>query len=146
MSLRPQHKLELDKNSCTTKPYDEGRRRNLKNLSMSCRLWGCLELILDRSDEIVVRGSTAMAIVHQMSSRVPSLIEQSHLENTEGNTHPLLIRHGNSNTLCSLDGILVTNPQDTNPSMPESVSRDSSTSFWCAAANITVERACISQP
>ncbi|KAF2188369.1 Sec7-domain-containing protein [Zopfia rhizophila CBS 207.26] len=35
------------------------------------------------SDEIVVRGSKAMAIVYQMSSRVPNFIEQSHLETTE---------------------------------------------------------------
>jgi brefeldin A-resistance guanine nucleotide exchange factor 1 len=36
------------------------------------------------SNEIVVRGSTAMGIVFQLSSRVPNFIEQSHLETTEG--------------------------------------------------------------
>lgn len=41
-------------------------------------------LTLSRSDEIVVRGSTAMAIVFQMTNRVPNFIEQSHLETTEG--------------------------------------------------------------
>jgi brefeldin A-resistance guanine nucleotide exchange factor 1 len=35
------------------------------------------------SDEIVVRGSKAMTIVFQMSDRVPTFIEQSHLETTE---------------------------------------------------------------
>ncbi|KAF1964602.1 Sec7-domain-containing protein [Bimuria novae-zelandiae CBS 107.79] len=35
------------------------------------------------SDEIVVRGSTAMTIVFQMTNKVPNFIEQSHLENTE---------------------------------------------------------------
>jgi brefeldin A-resistance guanine nucleotide exchange factor 1 len=40
------------------------------------------------SNEIVVRGSTAMNIVFQLSSRVPNFIEQSHLETTEG-TFPL---------------------------------------------------------
>ncbi|KAF2739098.1 hypothetical protein EJ04DRAFT_458596 [Polyplosphaeria fusca] len=35
------------------------------------------------SDEIVVRGSKAMAIVFEMSSRVPKFIEQSHLETNE---------------------------------------------------------------
>ena len=33
---------------------------------------------------MVVRGSKAMTIVFQMSSRVPSFIEHSHLETTEG--------------------------------------------------------------
>lgn len=33
---------------------------------------------------MVVRGSKAMTIVFQMSSRVPNFIEQSHLETTEG--------------------------------------------------------------
>jgi brefeldin A-resistance guanine nucleotide exchange factor 1 len=36
------------------------------------------------SNEIVVRGSTAMNIVFQLSGRVPNFIEQSHLETTEG--------------------------------------------------------------
>ncbi|KAF2451285.1 hypothetical protein P171DRAFT_375329 [Karstenula rhodostoma CBS 690.94] len=35
------------------------------------------------SDEIVVRGSTAMTIVFQMTNRVANFIEQSHLETTE---------------------------------------------------------------
>ncbi|KAH7068903.1 hypothetical protein BKA63DRAFT_477540 [Paraphoma chrysanthemicola] len=35
------------------------------------------------SNEIVVRGSTAMNIVFQLSGRVPNFIEQSHLETTE---------------------------------------------------------------
>ncbi|KAI4671292.1 uncharacterized protein J4E88_009326 [Alternaria novae-zelandiae] len=35
------------------------------------------------SNEVVVRGSTAMSIVFQLSSRVPNFIEQSHLETTE---------------------------------------------------------------
>ena len=38
------------------------------------------------SNEIVVRGSKAMSIVFQLSSRVPNFIEQSHLETTEGKT------------------------------------------------------------
>jgi brefeldin A-resistance guanine nucleotide exchange factor 1 len=36
------------------------------------------------STDVVVRGSKAMAIVFQLSSRVPTFIEQSHLEMTEG--------------------------------------------------------------
>lgn len=36
------------------------------------------------SNEIVVRGSKAMSILFQLSSRVPNFIEQSHLETTEG--------------------------------------------------------------
>ncbi|KAH8708485.1 hypothetical protein GQ44DRAFT_830770 [Phaeosphaeriaceae sp. PMI808] len=35
------------------------------------------------SNEVVVRGSTAMTIVFQLSGRVPNFIEQSHLETTE---------------------------------------------------------------
>ncbi|KAF1846747.1 Sec7-domain-containing protein [Cucurbitaria berberidis CBS 394.84] len=35
------------------------------------------------SNEIVIRGSNAMSIVFQLSSRVPNFIEQSHLETTE---------------------------------------------------------------
>ncbi|KAF2708899.1 cytohesin-2 [Pleomassaria siparia CBS 279.74] len=37
----------------------------------------------ESSDEVVVRGSKAMAIVFQMSDRVPTLIEQSQLETAE---------------------------------------------------------------
>ena len=41
------------------------------------------------NSEIVVRGSTAMSVVFQLSSRVPNFIEQSHLEATEGKlTYP----------------------------------------------------------
>ncbi len=36
------------------------------------------------SNETVVRGSKAMSIVFQLSSRVPNFIEQSHLETSEG--------------------------------------------------------------
>jgi len=36
------------------------------------------------SNEVVVRGSTAMSIVFQLSARVPNFIEQSHLETGEG--------------------------------------------------------------
>ena len=36
------------------------------------------------SNEIVVRGSTAMSIVFQLSGRVPNFITQSHLETKEG--------------------------------------------------------------
>ncbi|KAF1943055.1 Sec7-domain-containing protein [Clathrospora elynae] len=35
------------------------------------------------SNDIVVRGSTAMLVVFQLSSRVPNFIKQSHLETTE---------------------------------------------------------------
>jgi brefeldin A-resistance guanine nucleotide exchange factor 1 len=40
------------------------------------------------STEVVVRGSTAMSIVFQLSGRVPNFIEQSHLETTEGKSYP----------------------------------------------------------
>lgn len=43
-----------------------------------------LMLIMSRSNEVVVRGTKAMSIVYQMSSRVPNFIEQSHLETNEG--------------------------------------------------------------
>jgi brefeldin A-resistance guanine nucleotide exchange factor 1 len=36
------------------------------------------------SNEVVIRGGTAMNIVFQLSGRVPNFIEQSHLETTEG--------------------------------------------------------------
>jgi brefeldin A-resistance guanine nucleotide exchange factor 1 len=44
------------------------------------------------SNEVVVRGSTAMSIVFQLSGRVPNFIVQSHLETTEGNL-PLPYHH-----------------------------------------------------
>jgi hypothetical protein len=37
-----------------------------------------------RSNEVVVRGSKAMTIVYEMSSRAPKFIESSHLEAAEG--------------------------------------------------------------
>ena len=41
-------------------------------------------LTVDRSNELVVRGSKAMTIVFQMSNRVPAFIDQSQLEAKEG--------------------------------------------------------------
>lgn len=43
------------------------------------------------STEVVVRGSKAMTIVFQLSSRVPAFIKQSHLEATEGKLIPLTL-------------------------------------------------------
>lgn len=61
------------------------------------------------SNEIVVRGSTAMSIVFQLSSRAPNFIEQSHLETTEGTL------------LCATDKSSVTNnPQHGQPTGPQS--------------------------
>jgi brefeldin A-resistance guanine nucleotide exchange factor 1 len=42
------------------------------------------------SNEVVIRGGTAMNIVFQLSGRVPNFIEQSHLETTEGMSSPTL--------------------------------------------------------
>lgn len=42
------------------------------------------------NSEVVVRGSTAMGIVFQLSNRVPNFIKQSHLEATEGKS---LVKH-----------------------------------------------------
>ena len=39
------------------------------------------------SAEVVVRGSKAMTIVFQLSTKVPAFIEHSHLETTEGESH-----------------------------------------------------------
>ena len=39
------------------------------------------------STEVVVRGSKAMTIVFQLSTKVPAFIEHSHLETTEGKHH-----------------------------------------------------------
>jgi brefeldin A-resistance guanine nucleotide exchange factor 1 len=51
------------------------------------------------NSEIVVRGSTAMSIVFQLSSRVPNFIEQSHLETTEGRRNAHLAQLRNANIL-----------------------------------------------
>lgn len=71
------------------------------------------------SNEVVVRGSTAMSIVFQLSSRVPNFIEQSHLETTEGKTPAGHIHSGVELLIFvdSLDGVLVSDPQNTSPSM-----------------------------
>jgi brefeldin A-resistance guanine nucleotide exchange factor 1 len=53
--------------------YDQAARRGGKAKSKK-----------PENNEVVVRGSTAMSIVFQMSARVPNLIEQSHLETGEG--------------------------------------------------------------
>ena len=50
-----------------------------------------------RSNEVVVRGSKAMMIVFQMSSRVPAFIEQSQLEATEGKHEP---QKGRNSYMC----------------------------------------------
>ncbi|EUC34639.1 hypothetical protein COCCADRAFT_92963 [Bipolaris zeicola 26-R-13] len=52
--------------------YDQAVRRNKGQ-----------KLKKPENSEIVVRGSTAMSIVFQLSSRVPNFIEQSHLETTK---------------------------------------------------------------
>lgn len=46
---------------------------------------GKVEKLKDRPDaEVVVRGTKAVAMIHQLTSRVPTLIAQSHLEKNEG--------------------------------------------------------------
>lgn len=48
--------------------------------------------------------------------------------------------------VCSLDGILVTNPQDADAPMPQPMSRDPTTGFWITAANAPIQRASFSGP
>jgi golgi-specific brefeldin A-resistance guanine nucleotide exchange factor 1 len=38
----------------------------------------------NRDNQVVIRGSKAIGIIYQLTSRVPNLIKQSHLERTEG--------------------------------------------------------------
>lgn len=71
------------------------RRRNLSKWTVM-PVW--LPLTMPRSNEIVVRGSSAMAIVYQLSSRVPKFIESSHLGGPEGRLErPFRFQHSTNN-------------------------------------------------
>lgn len=94
------------------------------------------------SNEIVVRGSKAMTIVFQLSSRVPNFIDHSHLETTEGWSNQMKKTRTGRLTPCSLDSLLVSNSENARPSMLESLSRDPSTGFRVSAAHITFKRPC----
>jgi len=61
------------------------------------------------SNEIVVRGSKAMTIVFQLSSRVTHFIEQSHLETNEGRFSNVLF-----------EGMHINNKQHGQPTGPRS--------------------------
>jgi hypothetical protein len=43
-----------------------------------------------RESEVVNRGYKAILMIYQLTNRVPSLIEQSHLERNEGRRRPSL--------------------------------------------------------
>ena len=92
------------------------------------------------SNETVVRGSKAMSIVFQLSSRVPNFIEQSHLETTEGMFILALQRSIKELTGCSMDSILVAYPQNPCSSMPESLPRDSSTGLRLSTTHTSLQR------
>ena len=67
------------------------------------------------SNETVVRGSNAMSIIFQLSSRVPNFIEQSHLETTEGESsigHLYAAQLKSLTSIVSMDSILVSYPQN----------------------------------
>ena len=100
----------------------------------------CWRLTKIRStNEVVVRGSKAMTIVFQMSDRVPTFIEQSHLETTEGRINRW--RGSVQMLTCnSVDGVLVSHTEDTNTPMLESVPRNTAASVWVAAANAPLQR------
>lgn len=43
------------------------------------------QILMERSENgVVSRGSAAVSIIYQLTNRVPTLIEQSHLERNEG--------------------------------------------------------------
>lgn len=61
----------------------------------------CAELTGNRENDTVSRGIQAISIIFQMTSRTPSLIQQSHLERSEGaSTAPLSIT---TNSVCCLN-------------------------------------------
>jgi brefeldin A-resistance guanine nucleotide exchange factor 1 len=81
------------------------------------------------SNEVVVRGSTAMGIVFQLSGRVPNFITQSHLETTEGTSGRSRQINLSLTIFFSVDSLLVSDPQNSRPPMPQSLPRNPPTSL-----------------
>jgi brefeldin A-resistance guanine nucleotide exchange factor 1 len=97
------------------------------------------------SNEVVVRGSTAMSIVFQLSGRVPNFIEQSHLETKEGKSLMLANWHG-ANNVFSMDCLLVPHSQDTHSPVSQSLSRNPPASFLIAPTHSTFRPSGIARP
>jgi hypothetical protein len=92
------------------------------------------------SNEIVVRGSTAMSIVFQLSGRVPNFIEQSHLETTEGKSCCCWRVRMTANNVCSMDSLLVPHPQDSHPPMSQPLPRNPPTSIRITSTHSLVRQ------
>lgn len=73
-----------DRNARRSKPMRASKPRSeyLCHSRSDCRL-----LIYCRESEVIDRGFKAVTMIYQLTDRVPSLIEQSHLERNEG-LHP----------------------------------------------------------
>jgi hypothetical protein len=97
------------------------------------------------SNEVVVRGSTAMSIVFQLSGRVPNFIEQSHLETKEGKSL-MSANRINANNASSMDSLLVSHPQDSHPPMSQPMPRDPPTSLLITPTHSTFRPSRIARP
>lgn len=75
-----------------------------------------------RESEVVNRGFKAVTMIYQLTSRVSSLIEQSHLERNEGSNSLLLTCAFLLTAAISVDHILVANISSTEGAMSQSVS------------------------
>jgi hypothetical protein len=98
------------------------------------------------SNEVVVRGSTAMSIVFQLSDRVPNFIDQSHLETKEGMFYRYRRIGIATNRESSMDSLLVTHPQDSDPPMSQPLPRNPPTSFFFIATHFAFRPPRLARP
>ena len=70
-----------------------------------------------RDSEVVDRGFKAVTLIYQLTNRVSSLIEQSHLERNEGSNSLFLTRVVILTSTTSVDHILVANISSTEGAM-----------------------------
>ena len=91
-------------------------------------------LLITKSDNpIVNRGIKAVAMVYQLTNRVPDLIQQSHLERTEGRSAGA-VRSVHELTYISLDDLLVTNIPHAQYAMRQPLQRNTASSFLMSPA------------
>jgi hypothetical protein len=94
------------------------------------------------SNEIVIRGSTAMSIVFQLSGKVPNFIKQSHLETTEGKIHQNRLSSNTvvTNNPTSMDSLLVPHPQNPRAPMSQSLPRNPPTSLFLSPTHLIIRQ------
>ena len=95
-------------------------------------------------NDVVDRGYKAILLIHKLTNRVPSLIEQSHLERNEGICSLSLAKAETNEG--SLDHLLVPYLPGSSHPMLESLPGDKASGLFLPPALAPLTRTCVGRP